>query len=120
MTFPAIIALIIGLGMIGQWTMSFIAKQIPELQTEPIRIWFHIIGELITALALIFSGIGLLASWPWAPLLYLVAAGMLIYTAIVSPGYFAQQGKWGWLVFFAAIILLSLAAIARVGSAIIG
>ncbi len=63
MTFSSIFAIVIGLGMIGQWTMSFISKQIPELETEPIRIWFHIIGELITALALIVSGISLLAGW---------------------------------------------------------
>jgi len=29
MTFIAIFALIIGLGIIGQWIMSFITKQIP-------------------------------------------------------------------------------------------
>jgi len=63
------------------------------LKTEPIQIWFHIIGEMITALALILSGIGLITRRPWASILYLVASGMLIYTAIVSPGYFAQQGK---------------------------
>lgn len=120
MTFPSIIALAIGLGMIGQWIMSFITNQIPELKTEPIRIWFHIIGEMVTALALILSGVGLLASWPWAPLLYLVASGMLIYTAIVSPGYFAQQGKWIWVAIFAVLILLSLISIFKVGIRIIG
>jgi len=93
MTFTTIFALIVCLGMIGQWTMSFITKQIPELKTEPIRIWFHIVGEMVTALALILSGIGLITSWSWAPMLYLIASGMLIYTAIVSPDYFAQQGK---------------------------
>jgi len=102
----AIIALTISPGMIGQWSMSFITKQIPELQTEPIQIWFHIFGEILTAQALIVSGIGLLASWLWAPLLRLVAAGMLNYTTFVSPGYFAQQEKWIWVVIFSVLILI--------------
>ncbi len=120
MRFTAIFALIVGLGMIGQWTMSFITKQIPELETEPIRIWFHIIGEMVTALALILSGIGLITSRPWAPILYLVASGMLIYTAIVSPGYFAQQGKWIWVGIFSILILISVFSILNTAGILIG
>jgi len=111
MTFPAIFALIIGLGMIVQWILSFSAEGIPELETEPIRIWFHIVGEIITALVLILSGAGLLAGWPWAAPLFLVASGMLIYTAIVSPGYFAQQGKSIWVLFFSIVLLLTVISI---------
>ena len=37
MTFPAIFAIIVGLGMIGQWAASYIGKQIPELQSERYR-----------------------------------------------------------------------------------
>ena len=51
MKFAAIYATVCGLGMIGQWTMSFLTKQIPELETEPFRIWFHIVGEFVTAVA---------------------------------------------------------------------
>ena len=119
MTFPSIFAIVVGLGMIGQWTMSFITKGIPELETEPIRIWFHIIGELITAIALLISGIGLFAGWSWAVVLYLVASGMLIYTAIVSPGYFAQQGQRIWVLIFGVLILISLYSIVIVVQGII-
>ncbi|MEA3441219.1 MAG: hypothetical protein U9R58_13155, partial [Chloroflexota bacterium] len=92
MKFPAFFAIIVGIGMIGQWTASYLTRQIPELKVEPIRIWFHIAGEMATAAALILSGIGLITTQPWAPALFLVAIGMLFYTAIVSPGYFAQKG----------------------------
>lgn len=108
MRFAAIYSMIIGTGMIAQWTMSFIAKQIPELITEPIRIWFHIAAELITAILLIISGVGLLRSAAWSRTLNLIAMGMLFYTCIVSPGYFAQQGNWAWLVMFSVIILLGI------------
>lgn len=119
MLFPAIFGLIIGIGMIGQWIMSFITKQIPELQTEPIRIWFHIVGEILTAVAMILSGIGLVAGWSWAPMLYLVASGMLIYTTIVSPGYFGQQGKWTLVVIFGVLTLISIYSVTVVWAGII-
>ena len=114
MTFSAIFAIIVGLGMIGQWTASFLSKQIPELKTEPIRIWFHIAAEMATALGLIAAGIGLFTKSNWSIPLYLVASGMLFYTAIVSPGYFAQQGKWGWLIMFGIILALGILGISIV------
>lgn len=97
--------------MIGQWAASFISKQIPELKTEPIRIGFHLAAELTTAISLIISGVGLLSVQTWSVPLYLVASGMLFYTAIVSPGYFAQKGEWGWLLMFGVILILGIACI---------
>jgi len=111
MTFAAIFALVVGVGMLTQWTLSFVTKQIPELRTEPIRIAFHLAGEAITALLLVVGGLGLLAAVPWARTVFLISVGMLLYTAIVSPGYFAQRGKWGWLIMFTALIVLALATV---------
>ena len=111
MTFPAWFAILVGTGMIGQWFLSYKSKQIPELQTEPIRIWFHIAGEMATALTLLISGVGLFAQSAWAPYLFLVSVGMLFYTAIVSPGYFAQRGQWIWVLIFGGIIALGLLSI---------
>ncbi len=111
MTFSGVFALVVGVGMIGQWAASFVSRQIPELTTEPIRIGFHITGEMITAVVLIVSGIGLIASASWAPLVFFVSVGMLFYTAIVSPGYFAQKGQWGWLVMFTVIIVLGVVSV---------
>ena len=64
MIFPAVYALVIGFGMIVQWSISYLTHQIPELTSEPIRIKFHLAGEFVTAAALIASGIGLLAAAP--------------------------------------------------------
>jgi len=111
MVFPATLALFVGTGMIGQWILSYVKEQIPELQSEPIRIWFHIAGEMVTAVSLISSGFGLLAGSSWAPQLYLIAIGMLFYTSIVSPGYFAHKGQWIWVVIFGILILISIASI---------
>ena len=111
MIFPAVFAIIVGVGMIGQWTASYLSKQIPELKTEPIRIGFHLAAEMATAIGLIIGGIGLFTNRTWSIPLYLVASGMLFYTAVVSPGYFAQRGQWGWLVMFGIIIVLNIISI---------
>jgi hypothetical protein len=111
MTFASVFVTVVGLGMIAQWTTSYVSKQIPELETEPIRIGFHIAAEMVTALLLIVSGIGLLATRPWASTLYPLSVGMLLYTAIASPGYFAQRGKWIWVLIFGVLILLATASV---------
>jgi hypothetical protein len=33
---------------------------------------------------------------------------MLFYTAIVSPGYFAQKGDWAYVVMFGVILVLAI------------
>lgn len=116
MMFAAVFALVVGIGMLIQWGLSFASKQIPELHSEPIRIVFHLAGEATTAILLIISGMGLLRSALWAPTIFYIAAGMLMYTAIVSPGYFAQQGNWKWLIFFGAILVLAVVALLIVSS----
>jgi hypothetical protein len=119
-TLPAVFAILVGVGMIGQWAMSYATKQIPELKTEPYRIWFHITGEMVTAVLLILGGASLLASLPWAPSLYLVAMGMLFYTVIVSPGYFAQKGQWTWVLIFGVLLILGIASLLSVARGLAG
>ena len=86
MIFPATFTILTGIGIIGMWTVSYVSKQIPELESEPIRSKFHLSAEFATALLLIFAGIGLFSNQGWAISVYLIALGMLIYTLIVSPG----------------------------------
>lgn len=114
MKFAAIFSIVVGAGMIAQWTMSYLSHQIPEIKTEPIRLGFHLAAELATALCLIISGSAMLSGASWAGSIFLVGAGMLLYTSIVSPGYFAQQGQWGWLAMFSTIIILTVISLALV------
>ena len=100
--------------MFGQWGFFLATGQVPELQTEPLRIYFHLAGELAAALGLLVGGVALLKKLRWAVVVYLVAAGMLLYSAIVSPGYFAQQGEWALVAMFAVLLVLALASIAAV------
>jgi hypothetical protein len=111
MAFAEILAIIVGAGRIGQWTVSLVNKQVSEIQSEPIRISFPIAAEMATALSLIVGGVGLLATQVWGKVVFLVANGMLLYNAIVSPGSFAQRGQWLWLGIFLNLIVLAIISV---------
>ena len=114
MVFASIFALIVGAGMIGQWIFFLVTGQVPELQTEPLRIRFHLAAEFATAIALLAGGVALLTGQSWGQWLYLLAMGMLLYTVIVSPGYFAEKGQWAFVGMFAVVLLLALVSIVLV------
>jgi hypothetical protein len=105
--------IVIGLLITGQWAFFLRAGAIPELQTEPIRLGFHLAAEFVTALALIVSGVATLRADPWGRSGLLVALGMLLYTVIVSPGYFAQRGEWPLVAMFGVLLLSALVMLAR-------
>lgn len=113
MTLASLYAILVGIAMIGQWSFALVKRQVPELKTEPYRIAFHLAGEFVTAVALIAGGLGLLIAAPWGQPTWLVSMGMLLYTAIVSPGYFAQKREWPMVGMFA--VLLALALISLIG-----
>jgi len=55
----ALYSIIIGIVMSGMW-LSFIAtNQVPEINTEPIRITYHLLAEFLTAILLLIGGFGL-------------------------------------------------------------
>ena len=105
MKFSAWYGIVVGTGMIVQWAFSIVSGAVPEFQTEPWRIAFHLAGEFSTALMLIIGGVSTLHSYRWAKTLLLVALGMVIYSEIVSPGYFAQLGQWPMVGMFAVILV---------------
>jgi hypothetical protein len=98
MTYPAIFAVVVGLLMADQSTLTVLRREVPwpeagyAADRGPIEMRFHWAAEFATALALVAGGLGLLAGWTWVLPVYLVATSMLIYTVINSPGCFAQQG----------------------------
>ncbi|MBN1668638.1 MAG: hypothetical protein JW862_16210 [Anaerolineales bacterium] len=105
MKFAAWYGIVVGIGMIAQWTVSIVTGNVPEFQTEPWRIGFHLAGEFATALLLIVSGSANLRARAWGRPLLLVGLGMVIYSEIVSPGYFAQLGQWPMVAVFAVLLL---------------
>jgi hypothetical protein len=115
MKFAGIFALVVGLLMVGQWTASLVTGRVPELATAPLAIAFHLAAEILTALALVLAGLAILKKIRWGRTLFLVAGGMVLYSIINSPGYFAQRGQWPVValfggLFFAAVFALMAAA----------
>lgn len=100
--------------MISQWLFFLATDQVPELTTEPLRIRFHLAAECATAIALVVGGIALLTGQAWGRWFYPLAVGMLLYTVIVSPGYFAEKGEWALVGMFAVVLVLALVSIVLV------
>ncbi len=117
MKFAAWYSIIVGVLMLAQWAFFLATGQVPELQAEPYRIAFHLLGEVVTAIALIVSGVQLFRRISWAPKAAFASLGMLTYTVLVSPGYFAQLGQWPLVVMFAVLLLLTLVSFALLGRA---
>ncbi len=106
--YASIYSMFIGISMIVMWTMFYINGQIPELSSEPIQIGMHLTAEFTTSVMLIIGGIGLLNNWSKAIYIFQFSMGMLIYTLIQSPGYFAQQGYLSFMGMFGIFMLLAL------------
>lgn len=104
MKFPSLYGITVGTLIILQWTFFTATGTIPELQTTPWAIGFHLSAEILLALTLIIGGIATLKSKPWGHKILLVALGMAIYSEINSPGYFAQLGQWTLVAMFAVLL----------------
>ena len=105
----ALYGIVVGLMMFLQWIAFIALGEVDELETEPTRISFHLAAEFLTGAVLIVSGYALLKGRSWGFPVYLVAMGMLSYTIVVSPGYFAQDGDTMFVGMFAVLWLLTVA-----------
>jgi hypothetical protein len=103
----AIYSIFVGIAMLGIWIVQLITEQAPELQTAPIEIAMAITADWLTALMLLIVGVGLLSNYNWAYKLYFFALGMLIYSVVISAGYFGQLGNTMFVVLFAVLFILS-------------
>jgi hypothetical protein len=110
MKFPAGYGISVGILIILQWIFFIATGSVSEFQTTPWAIGFHITAELFLALALLISGVATLRAKPWGEKTLLVALGMVIYSEINSPGYFAQLGQWTLVLMFALLLLGAMIA----------
>ena len=107
----AAFAVLVGAMMFAQWAVFIAAGEVTELETEPVRISFHLAAEFLTAAVLIVAGMALIKQKDWAFPVYMLALGMLSYTIIISPGYFAQDGEYVFVGMFVALWILTVAFI---------
>ncbi len=88
--------------------MLIIKKEIPELKTEPITIYFHISAELSMGIIAVVSGVLILLEITWGNYLFLISSGICIYAVINSAGYYAQRKTWAFVILFAIILITSV------------
>ena len=106
-----IFAIIIGIGIIGLWTMLLLTKQIPELKTEPVAIAFHISAEMTMGILCLVSGIFLLIGLTWGPYFFILAMGLVIYAVVNSAGYYGQKKQWSFVIMFGVILIASVSLV---------
>lgn len=104
MKFPAWYGIGVGVLMIGQWAFSILAGGVPEFESAPWEIAFHLAAEMSTAGMLIVGGVAGLRSTIWSKQVLLLGLGMVIYSEILSPGYFAQLNQWAFVAMFAVLL----------------
>ncbi len=109
----SVCAIIMGVFMIGFWSMLLLANQVRE-EEKPYAISFHLAGEFGTAVLLIVGDTGLWFGVVWAKILASFALGMLLYTVIVSPGYYAQLKNLPMVGIFVPRIVLTIVAIVTI------
>jgi hypothetical protein len=113
MKFPAWYGIGVGVLMIAQWAFSILAGGVPELESAPWEIAFHLAAEMSTAVMLIIGGIAALRPMTGSRQVLLLGLGMVIYSEIVSPGYFAQLNQWAFVAMFAVLLFGAALAAAQ-------
>lgn len=114
MRFAGIYGITVGVLIFAQWIFFLLTAHIPELNKAPLEIVFHLAAEFMTSMVLIVGGISVLRRKPWAPRLYYLASGMLIYAVINSAGYFVQLGQWPLAAMFAVLFFLTVVSVGKV------
>ncbi|MHA1987360.1 MAG: hypothetical protein ACW98D_12040 [Promethearchaeota archaeon] len=104
----SIYIIIIGIAMLSMWIFLLGKREVPELSTKPTQIYFHLIAELLTSVALIIGGIGLIMNQPWGVALFFIAIGMAIYSTINAAGFYGQLKDWPVFIVLIVFTIISL------------
>ena len=103
----AIYPVIIGLLMVGMWTVLLTTGQVMETGTAPLEISYHLVSEFLTAFLLVIGGYGLYTGRGWGFGIFLVSMGMLLYSVINATGYYAGQGEIAMVGMFTVLTVLT-------------
>ncbi len=105
---PAAYAICVGALMCAMWTFFILTGQVPEFSSRPAEIGLHLTAEFGTSLLLLLSGVLTLVRSKYGPSLLVTAFGMLLYTIVVSPGYYIERGQTIYVAMFALLFLLTI------------
>lgn len=108
----AIYCLSIGILMAIWWTISLRNGALVRADRSRTEMTLRVAAELTTASLLIVSGAALLADGDDAVPSAALALGMLLYTVVVSPGYFITRREPAPAYLFVGLTILTVAAAA--------
>jgi hypothetical protein len=114
MTVIGVLALVVGVGIVGLWIALLVTHQVPEIETGDRAIRFHITAEFLLGISLMIGGSLLLLNGEEhsARILASAALGGMVYSAVNSSGYYAAKGSWPVV---GALIVLSVIGVLSVG-----
>ncbi len=104
----SIYIIIIGIAMLSMWIFLLGKREVPELNTKPTQIYFHLIAELLTSIALIIGGIGLIMNQSWGVAIFFISIGMAIYSTINAAGFYGQLKDWPMFIILLVFTIISL------------
>lgn len=102
-----IYAIVVGSLMIIMWSIFVATGQVPEFQSRPVEITLHLIAEFVTATGLVIGGALTIRKIRLGVPILLFSMGLLMYTLIVSPGYYIEGGAVFFVLMFALVFVLS-------------
>ncbi|MFX0137868.1 MAG: hypothetical protein ACFFDN_29775 [Candidatus Hodarchaeota archaeon] len=103
----SIYCILIGIAIIIMWILLIRRREVPELNTQPTRIYFHLVSEFLTGIILIIGGIGLLINQTWGLAIFFLSLGMVIYSMINAAGYYGQLKEWPMFIMFIVFTIVS-------------
>ena len=104
----SIYIIIIGIAMLSMWVFLLGKREVPELTTKPTQIYFHLVAELLTSIALIIGGIGLIMNQSWGVALFFISIGMAIYSTLNAAGFYGQLKDWPIFIILLVFTIISL------------
>jgi hypothetical protein len=108
MEFITFFLISVGVSIFVFWIYAIIYGKIPELKYEPIRVYFHIIAEIGTAILLLTSGYFLIVDHKFSSHILYLGMGMLLYSLIASFGYYFQKRNWIFIGLFTLLLSLEI------------
>lgn len=111
MTVVAWFEIVVGIAIVGLWTLLLATGQVPQIAAGDREIWFHLAAESVTSVLLIGAGLALLSELTGTSTAASgLALGALLYTTIASPGYYADRRDRGPVAIFAVLVAATVAA----------
>ena len=104
----SIYTIIIGIAMLCMWVFLLSKREVPELNTKPTQITFHLIAEFMTSIILITGGVGLILNQSWGVTIFFISIGMVIYSTINAAGFYGQLKDWPMFIMLLTFTIVSL------------